>query len=393
MITFNFKSTLEQLNYEKINDAYKKFDEVKDYVMNESYMNEFIDKYINSIHDKDIFIPIIEKVSQIQKEKAVFIVLAESTVLSSLKAVIEPLNSGITDIYYLGDNLSANSMYKVLDSVKDRGIYLYIIADSMKKPEISAHFRVLKQFIDKKYSPSESKKHIIIASPDSKENESNNKYSESLNVNYDKRLPLEFMAFSQIAFLPFYVAGIDIQKLYSGAKKVLDIIEDDDDNSIKDYVAIRWVALQEGIDVENICTCEPKLESFCEWRGRIPGNDMLYHSYSLYLRDLDNLKYYHNKYKNKIMETFINVNIPTVDIVIRPDQDINNDMAYLDNISFNELNNIACSNIIKEHREEGMYVNEISCRRLSVVNLGTLLFYFILSGFFVNSIILKYSGK
>lgn len=393
MISFDFNKTLEKLNPKKLKDTFEKIESVKYEAVNTGFLKSYINNYVDKSWNNSYIKPIMEKVSKIQHERASLIIIAEATAISALKSVIEPLETGANKIYYLGDGLSANGLFNILNEINDRDIYLYVIANSLQKPEIGAHFRVLKHLLYKKYNKVEAANHIIITTSEAEELNKNLTYKDYFIIPFDGDIPLEFIAFTPVAFLPFYFAGIEIQKLYEGANKVLRSLEDDEDNTLEEYVAIRWLALQEGIEVENICTFEPKLESLCEWRGRLPGNDMIYHGYALYLRDHDNLKYYHTKYKNKIMETFINIKVPTVDIVVRPEIQGNDGLNFLDNISFNELNKIQCDKLIEDHRKDGMFINTIDCRRLSAVNLGSMIFYFMVAGIIVNKIITKFSGK
>ncbi len=391
MIHYDFSDTLSKFRSDKIEKTYARIKEIKKEVFNDTFVKDFLNDYIINYNNRGNIKDIMSKVNEIQGQRAALVVISDSTIIASLKSVIDPLTNNSTDIYYLGDSLSANSLFKVLDQIKDRDLYIYVITDSLLKPHIGAHFRILKQLLEKKYSNSELYKHIIIATANKKEIISDEKLKDYFFIEFDKNIPIEYLCFTEVAYLPYYVAGVEVQKLFEGANKVLEDLEGGEFPEFEDYVTIRWLALQEGIEVENVCTFEPNLSSLCDWRSRLKGNDMLYHGHALYLRDLDNLKYYHDRYKNKIMETFINVRIPTVDIVIRPDKASSIELQKFDNISFNELNNIEFDKIVHQHRNEGMYINIIDCRRLSAVNLGTLLLYFILAGIFVDEFIRRYN--
>lgn len=385
MICFDFKGTIEALDKNKVEKTRELILEMKDELLKGAKEKDFVKKYIQEDNDSDMVIRILEKSAQVQKENAIFVILAQSTIGIALKSVISAIG-GDADILFLGDSLSANSLFKVLDRLRNRSVYLYIIGDDVYKPEIGAHFRVIRQWIENVYGRKEAERRVIIATnKDSSLSEVAKSY-EYMLIEYNNNFPEEYIAFHPVAYLPFFIAGVDLQEFQNGARESLAQLEEKD-SAIIDYSIIRWLVYQSGVEVESVCTFEPTLESFCEWRARLKGNDRIYHGYSLYLRDLDNLRYYHDEYKNKIMETFINVKVPTVDIVVKPDLQNKDKLQALDNISFNELNNIACKNVIDEHRDSGMLINEVQCHRINSLNMGALTFFFILAGLMVGKMI------
>lgn len=387
MICFDFEKTVNSLPKDRVEEARKLAEKVKPVVMKEGLLYDLMRDCIDNSHDGAEYMRLKERATQIQKEDSVFIILAESTVGMALRAVLDPLGNGRPQMMFLGDSLSANSLFAVMNHLRNRSVYLYVIADDLKKPQIGAHFRVLRQWLENAYGRVDSAQRIIVASPEGSDLHELALEQEYLYQSYDRSFAKELIAFHPVAYLPLVVASIDLKEFFNGARSTIAELESETAGPLMDYVAIRWLAYQLGIEVESVCTFEPTLESFCSWRARLVGNDMIYHGYNLFLRDLDNLKHYHARYMNKMMETFINVTVPTIDIVVRPDPNFKDGLEQLDNISFNELNNIACDEIIHEHREKGIYVNEVQCRRLSAVNMGSLLFFFIAAGVLVLKMI------
>lgn len=392
MIKFDFKQTLQNFDTKKVNEAIKLYNSIKgsvfDKYINDGWVNNYINNEFTSVDiDKQI-----KKAVEIKDSSSILVVLCESTVSLALKSIIEPLKNSVADILFLGDSLSATNLFNVLDMIKDRTVYLYVISDDLSKPEIGANFRVLYQWLEKKYHHN-LKEHIIVATKVDSQLAKISRLWDFTMLVYEDDFALEYISFHPISYIPLYVAGINYNDYINGARNIISIISEDEEEAFLDYVVIRWVALQEGIEVENVCTFEPKLESFCNWRSRLKGNDMIYHGSALYIRDLDNLKYYHNQFKNKLMETFINVIVPNIDIVVRPSQNFNDEQKYLDNIGFNQLNYLACDRIMNEHRADGMFINEVKCGTINAEILGAMSFFFIIAGLCVNEIIEKYDNK
>ncbi|MDO5695885.1 MAG: hypothetical protein Q4P30_03905 [Eubacteriales bacterium] len=389
MICFDFEHSMRGMKAAKVRSSNAMAATIKEALLTKGSFRHFIDTYIERGFDAAEHVDLMNKVHQIQRAGGVFITLSPSTVGVALRAVLDPLGTNSPEMMFLGDSLSADSVYRVLEALHGRSTYLYVIADDLKVPEIGANFRVLRQWFEAQYGRAETEKRIFVASPPGSDLHRLAEVHHYDHYALDADFPKEYIAYHPVAYLPFLVAGVDLKEFFNGARMSMHELATETTNPLMDYVIIRWLAFQEGIEVESVCTFEPKLESFCEWRARLRGNDMIYHGHALFLRDLDSLKYYHARYKNKIMETFINVKVPTIDIVVRPDQSYEDGLGHLDNISFNELNNIACDEIIARHRAEGMMINEVQCRRLSAVNMGSLTFFFIAAGILVCAMIEK----
>lgn len=385
MIKFDFKNTIENFDKKRIEEAQDVYKNIRSVMLEKHIENGWINKYVMSDYNMDDMMEVVKKAKEIKDTASTLIILCSTTTMYSLKAVIDPLKNSVSEILFLGDSLSASNLFYVLDRIKDSSVYLYVISDDLKRPEIGSHFRVIFNWFRKKYITDIDDRIMIATREDSDLIEIANQL-ELVYTTYEEDFPLEYIAYHPVAYLPLFVAGIDIREIKRGANVMIRSFLDNEE-FFRDYVVIRWVALQEGIESENVCSFDPRLENFCIWRSKLKGNDMIYHGSALFIRDTDNFKYYHKEYKSKIMETMIDVTVPNIDIVVKPIDGVNDGLSYLDNMGFNQLNYAEYQKVIKQHENEGMNINEIKCGMMNCEVLGALSFFFILSGLGVNEII------
>src|SRR3989338_847665 len=123
-------------------------------------------------------------------------------------------------IYYAGHNISSDYLYNLLESLKDKRVTVIVISKSGTTTEPAIAFRIVRQFLQKKYNESELKKRIICVSDDKK---------GALKRIADKMgyrsfvIPDDvggrFSILTPVGLAPLALAGVDIRGMVEGARK------------------------------------------------------------------------------------------------------------------------------------------------------------------------------
>lgn len=122
---------------------------------------------------EDVLTSIQQLADEIKSNAEVLVVIGVGGSFLGAKAVQEALSpyfgvlkNGI-QVVYAGQNLSGAYIQHLLNSIKDKEIYLNIISKSGTTMEPSLAFRVFRQYMEQRYG-SESKERIIVTTDEKK---------------------------------------------------------------------------------------------------------------------------------------------------------------------------------------------------------------------------------
>ncbi len=106
----------------------------------------------------------IKKIAtKIRKDSNVLIVIGIGGSYLGARAVIEALNrDSNVEIIYVGNNLSANYINRIIDYVSDKEISLNVISKSGKTTEPAIAFRIFRNLMENKYGVDKARKRILV---------------------------------------------------------------------------------------------------------------------------------------------------------------------------------------------------------------------------------------
>ena len=224
-------------------------------------------------------------------------------------------------------------------------------------------FSVLLDFMKEKYPDYQERIMVTTSDTDGKLYALDS--NESLRV-----LPISgdiigrYSVLTPVGLLPIAVAGIDIDALVRGAKKVKD-----DPKAVYDYVRVRKFMREEGRIIESFNVYEPKLDYFTEWLKQLfaesqgKNNNGTLPISTVNTRDLHSLGQYFQEGKPIIFSTTIYAD-SKLDIDIK---------AY--HKSMAEINKIAMESVASAHYPHTK-TNLITLDEINEVNIGYLIFFF-----------------
>lgn len=221
-------------------------------------------------------------------------------------------------IYFCGNNLSSDYMQDLLENIDSgKEIYANVISKSGTTIEPALSFRIVYDFMRKRYSKTELAKRIICTT-DKKRGAL--KKMASKNGFRTFIIPDDvggrFSVLTPVGLLPMACAGIDIEELLKGVadfeKNVFKLKAETNDAYL--YAGIRNLLYRSGKDIEILSGFHPSLHYLLEWWKQLfaesEGKDGkgIFPAIADFTTDLHSIGQLIQEGKENIFETFVIVN-------------------------------------------------------------------------------------
>lgn len=333
-----------------------------------------------------------ELAGEIREKAQVFVVVGLGGSNQGARALIEALcpqdaMPGGPEILYAALNLSASYYETLLKRIDGRSVYVNVIAKNFQTLEPGLTFRMLRHYMESRYSKEEAARRIIttVTVGDGMLH----RISEENGYRY---LPFpedvggRYSVFTPVGLLPVAVAGIHIRELIQGAVKAEraclaggELLED-----AKSYAVTRNALLEKGYGIEVLSFFEPQLEAFGRWWRQLfaesegKQNTALFPAVCSFTEDLHSVGQYLQQGKRQMIETFLHIATPPCDRKVDPEPQMDDGFDYLDGRTFHEINECAYWATVKAHSEGGVPCMIVELDGLDARSLGELMyFYFI----------------
>lgn len=272
------------------------------------------------------------------------------------------------EVIYVGNTFSSTYLKQVLDYIEDKSVVLNVISKSGTTTETALAFRILKEFMEKKYGKEECKERIIATT---------DKARGTLKVLADEEgyetfvIPDDiggrYSVITPVGLLPLALAGVDIRTIMKGYQDAYEELNTDrlEVNTAYQYGVTRRIMQNQGYDVEMFVTYEMQLRHLAEWwkqlLGESEGKDgkgILPASVN-FSTDLHSMGQFIQEGKKVLFETILTVDEPTEDIIIPEDGKNLDKMNYLAGKNLDWVNKMACQGTVAAHEEVGGVPNVI----------------------------------
>ena len=348
--------------------------------------------HVNDCADDAMCTKIEELAAEIREKAEVFVVVGLGGSNQGARAVIDALTpqdalQGTPEILYAAVNLSASYYETLLKRIGNRSVYINVIAKNFKTLEPGLTFRMLRHYLESRYSKEEAARRIITTATIG--DGALHRISEE---NHYRCLPFpgpvggRYSVFTPVGLLPIAVAGIDIRKLLKGAEKAEREYLDGGVlcGYAKQYAITRNALMEKGYGIEILSFFEPQMESFGRWWRQLfaesegKKHTALFPVVCSFSEDLHSVGQYIQQGKRQMVETFIHVNTPPVDKAVDSETEIEDGFDYLEGKTFHEINECAYLATVKAHSEGKVPCMVIELDKMDAENIGELLyFYFI----------------
>ena len=288
------------------------------------------------------------------------------------KALVNMFSNPFTPskVVFAGYTLDSHYLNQLKEYIKDKNVVLNVISKSGTTLEIKKTYEILKEELKKKYSKEELKDHIIITTDKvngelRKEVEKEGYKSFIIPDNIGGR----YSCLTPVGLLPMAVAGIDIKRLLSGAKKGLK-----HEKLAYSYASIRKQMYYNAKVVENFSAYQERFTYFLEWLkqlfGETEGKQLtgIFPTSTINTRDLHSLGQFLQEGNPIIFETILKLD---------SDEEIKVGDETLSNI-----NNKVCDAVCRAHKNGNTPSIIIDIDKMTINNIGKLSSFFMLSAVF-----------
>ena len=338
----------------------------------------------------------LKATAQVLRENCEVVVVAVNSGNSlGARAVIEAMSNsflwlqekkaGQPTIIFAGHNIGEDYLYELTSFLKDKKFGVINISKSGTTTETALAFRLLKKQCEDQRGKEMARK-VIVAVTDAKKG--------AARVTADKEgyksfiipdnVGGRFSVLTPVGLLPIAVAGIDIDQLVEGARKMEEVCANQNmmENPAALYAATRNELYQNGKKIEILVNFQPKLHYFMEWwkqlYGESEGKDHkgIYPSSVDFSTDLHSMGQWIQEGERTIYETVISVESPNHELHVPSDEENLDGLNFLAGKRVDEVNKMAELGTQLAHVDGGVPNMRVSVPKLNEYYLGQLIYFF-----------------
>ena len=311
------------------------------------------------------------------------------------RAVIEAMSNsflwlqekkeGQPTIIFAGHNIGEDYLYELTSYLKDKKFGVINISKSGTTTETALAFRLLKKQCEEQRGKEMARK-VIVAVTDAKKG--------AARVTADKEgyksfiipdnVGGRFSVLTPVGLLPIATAGLDIDQLVAGARKMEEVCANENmlENPAALYAATRKELYKNGKKIEILVNFQPKLHYFMEWwkqlYGESEGKDGkgIYPSSVDFTTDLHSMGQWIQEGERTIFETVVSVETPEHELRVPADEENLDGLNFLAGKRVDEVNKMAELGTQLAHVDGGVPNMHVSIPKLNEYYLGQLIYFF-----------------
>lgn len=330
---------------------------------------------------------------RIRNNSDVLIVIGIGGSYLGARAVIEylktpyhnQLKNGDPEVYFLGNSFSGGELNAVLSLCEGKRVSLNVISKSGTTTESAVAFRILREYMEKRYGREEAAKRIV-ATTDANRGAllslAKQEGYECFVIPDD--VGGRFSVLTAVGLLPAAVAGVDTDALLQGAIDQRDAIMSAGlDNPCYRYATLRNIMLSRGKTNELLVSYDPDFRFMGEWYkqllGESEGKDKkgLFPASVTYSSDLHSLGQFVQDGSPIMFETIVRATNPDPNSPKIPFDESNGDgLNFLTGATMDEINEKAMMGTLLAHRDGGTDSAIIDFGGKDAYSLGELIYFF-----------------
>ena len=341
-------------------------------------------------YDKEEFERMIQTAEKLSDKTDCVVVCGIGGSYLGARAAIEMIQGLYPDngkeVVFIGNTFSSTYISQVLNHIKDKNVVVNVISKSGTTTETALAFRLLKQFMERKYGKEESRERILATT---------DRAVGTLKALADKEgyqtfvIPDDiggrYSVITPVGLLPMALMGIDIREVMKGLQAAYTDLNTDDlsANPAYRYAVARRILQNQGYNVEMFVTYEPQLQCLGEWFKQLMGESEgkegkgILPDSATFSTDLHSLGQFIQEGKKVLFETLLAIEKPTLDSVVPTDPDNADGMNYLAGKNLDWINKMAMKGTLAAHVETGGVPNlQISLPDMSAYSFGYQCYWF-----------------
>ncbi len=390
-ITVNTKYVEDFVSKIQLSSLKKKVSECHDMLHNKtgegSDFTGWVDLPVN--YDKEEFERIKVAAEKIRRQADVLIVIGIGGSYLGARAVIDMFRDPFrkttkTEVVFLGQNISSEYMSSLLRYIVDKDIAVNVISKSGTTTEPAIAFRIIKDFMERKYGKEYAKTRIYVTTDKEKgalKTMADAEGYETFVIPDD--VGGRFSVLTPVGLLPIAVAEIDIDELMQGAAEAREryMVGSEENESYK-YAIYRNALYKVGKKTEILVNYEPCMHYFTEWwkqlYGESEGKDHkgIFPSGVDFTTDLHSMGQYIQDGRRELFETVIKIKQSRSEIIIKEDMLDLDGINYLAGKSMNDVNEKALLGTVMAHYDGDAPSMIVEIDEITPRNIGELIYFF-----------------
>ena len=333
---------------------------------------------------------VIRKADEIRREADVLLCIGIGGSYLGAKAAIEYASPSFDDlrkprVLFAGHQISSDYLHDLLILLEGKNVAVNVISKSGTTTEPAVTFRVVRQWMEKKYGRAGAAQRII-ATTDPRKGALRKLAKEEGYATFDipENVGGRFSVLTPVGLFPIAAAGIDVKKLLAGAAEAMDFCAKGPlaGNPAARYAINRTILFRQGKTTEVLASFFPHGHYMGEWWKQLAGesegknNTGIFPASVDYTTDLHSLGQWMQEGVRNVFETFIVLKKSIHSLTVPRFDDDSDDLNYLAGKSFERINHSAYCGTLLAHLDGGVPASTISIEDRKEETLGQLFYFF-----------------
>jgi glucose-6-phosphate isomerase len=292
---------------------------------------------------------------------------------------------GGPEIYFAGQNISADFHADLFDLIEGRDVCLNVISKSGTTTEPAIAFRLLKEMMENKYGADGARDRIVVTTDSSRG--ALKSLADDLGYKafvIPDNVGGRYSVLTPVGLFPMAVAGIDIQELMEGARQGECLYSEAslERNDAYHYAAIRQLLYQKGKTTEILATFQPAFRYLAEWWKQLAGESEgkqlkgIFPASVEFTSDLHSMGQWIQEGNRTIFETFLTLESSRRQLKIPAFKNDADGLNYLAGETLDRVNEKAWLGTAEAHKEGSVPNMTLKIKDRSPYSLGQLFYFF-----------------
>jgi glucose-6-phosphate isomerase len=328
--------------------------------------------------------------AQIRQQCDVLVCIGIGGSYLGAKAAIEFAGTTFEDsrkprVIFAGHHVNSDYISDLLALLKDKEVCLNVISKSGTTTEPGITFRILRQFMEKKYGAAGAAKRIIATTDPKKgalRNLAEQEGYQTFPIPFD--VGGRYSVLTAVGLLPIAASGLDIKRIMRAAAEIMETCAQASTakNMAGRYAAVRNLLFRRGKTIEVMATFQPQAHFIGEWFKQLAGesegknNTGIFPTAMDFTTDLHSLGQWMQEGLRCVFETFLLVKNTRTTVTLPKFADDGDELNYLAGKSFEEVNANAYLGTLLAHTDGGVPATTITLADRSEETLGQLFYFF-----------------
>lgn len=352
-------------------------------------------EYPNLIQD-DKIAKIKETAEKIKQHSDILLVIGVGGSYLGSRAAIELLSHTFINelptekrevprVIFVGHHLSGTYFKDLFDLLDEHDVSVNVISKSGSTMETAIAFRIIHQYMKKRYKEQDLRERIFVTTGDS----DSSLKQIAINENYKTfTIPNDiggrYSVLTAVGLLPIAVSGISIDEMLNGARSAYDETKIDKipENNSYYYAALRNILYTKGKKIEILSTYEPRWKYFQEWWkqlfGESEGKDGkgIFPALATYTTDLHSVGQYIQEGERHLFQTVLFAEEINNDVTIPLENNDLDNLNFLANKTIQQINRSASEGALLAHTAGGVPNIVINVPKVDAFTFGYLVYFF-----------------